>query len=144
MSNTLEPGPDPALPPTEPRQGRADDRRTVWVVLGLVAVVAIVALVYVFSQNNSATQQAALDQATASQQAHDAAQTAGNAAAAAGQSAVGAAGSAAGAAADQAARSAPVSPDQAGRASQPPNPAPPADNGQQSSTQGAATSPPGQ
>jgi hypothetical protein len=79
---------------TEPRRG--GDGRTVWIILGLVAVVAIVALVYLFSQSNTNANQAALDQAninaaTASQAATDAAanatQAAGNAASAVGAAA---------------------------------------------------------
>lgn len=61
---------------TEPRRS---DGRTVWVVLGLVAVVAIVALIYLFSQNNAVDQQAAVDQANTN--AAVATQAAGDAAA---------------------------------------------------------------
>jgi type II secretory pathway pseudopilin PulG len=138
MTNTLDPGPDRAPTATEPRRESASDRRTTWVVLGLVAVVAIVALVYVFSQNDMATQQAALDQVQARQQALDSAGAANGAATSASQAAAGAA--AANAAANQAARSAPVGQDQAGRPDQPANPAPPAD----SASQGQSSPSPGQ
>ena len=126
-NNAFEP------PPTSRPEARSENR-TLWVVLGLVAVVAIVALVYVFSQNNAATQQAALDTATAQQQTVDSANSANTSAAQANQAAANATGAAA------AARSAPIGADQVGRQEQPANPAPPADNG----GQGASTPPPGQ
>ncbi len=88
---------------------RRDRDRTIWIVLGLVAVVAIVALVYVFTQNNASRQQAALDQAVTQQQTVDIANQAGvaaNSAALAANQAANAAGDAATHAANTAAMSA--------------------------------------
>jgi hypothetical protein len=99
--------------------------------LGLVAVVALVALVLVFSQNNAATQQAALDNAAAQQQAIDSAKSANTSAAQASQAAAGA---------ESAARPSPGGADQSGQQDQPVNPAPQAGaNGQ-----GSPSAPPGQ
>jgi uncharacterized membrane protein len=91
---------------TEPRRGGG---QTVWIVLGLVAVIAIVALVYLFNQNSS-NQMTAQDQATVNQQlgaananAANASQAASNAANAA-TTAAGNAASAAGQAASNAAQ----------------------------------------
>lgn len=63
---------------------RPRDDRSLWIVLGLVAVVAIVALVFVFSQGNSVHQQALADQAALTQQSVD---TAGQASSMADQAA---------------------------------------------------------
>lgn len=102
MSNTLDPRPDLDGAPHRLRGG---DTRTIWIVLGLVAVVAIIALAFVLTQNSNADHQAQLDQAAAQQHALDASAqanaTATNAAATAGMAA-----SAAGDAAARAARSA--------------------------------------
>ena len=114
-NNALDPQPDVRV--TEVRTLRREgDSRTIWVVLGLVAVVAILALVFVFNQNNSqVSQQAALDRAAAQQQtveavgqagasANSAALAAGQAASAAGDAATRATQSAAQSAADSARR----------------------------------------
>lgn len=86
-------------PPTENIIIRRREDKSLWVILGLVAVVAIVALVYVFSQNTSARQQAAVDQAVATQQSIDSAGQASSIADQAARSATLAAGAAGDAAA---------------------------------------------
>ncbi len=99
-NNALDPQPDVRV--TEVRTVRREgDGRTLWIVLGLVAVVAIIALVLVFNQNSGQVgQQAALNQAVAQQQTVDAASQAGASA----NSAALAAGQAASAAGDAATR----------------------------------------
>ena len=95
MSNTLDPRPDLDGGSRRIREG---DTRTIWIVLGLVAVVAIIALAFVLTRNSDGAHQAQLDQAAAQQHALDsaaqanasattAAATAGVAASAAGDAA---------------------------------------------------------
>ncbi len=119
MSNTLDPRPDIDRGPQRVRGG---DTRTIWIVLGLVAVVAIIALAFVLTQNSNADHQAQLDQAAAQQHALDASAQA-NATATDAAATAGMAASAAGDAAARAARSADVSKnalaDEAPPASQP-------------------------
>jgi len=98
MSNTLDPRPD--LDAAQARRGRDGDARTIWIVLGLVAVVAIIALAFVLTRNSDVANQAALDQAASQQHALDVSTQADATAASAAQTA----GAAAGAANDAAAR----------------------------------------
>ena len=102
MTNTLDPRPDLDGGTRRIREG---DNRTIWVVLGLVAVVAIIALAFVLTQNSDASHQAQLDQAAAQQHALDAAAQA-NASATNAAATAGVAASAAGDAAARAAHSA--------------------------------------
>jgi hypothetical protein len=97
MTNTLDPRPDLDGGSRRLRDG---DTRTIWVVLGLVAVVAIIALAFVLTQNSDAAHQAQLDQAAAQQHALDASA----AASASANTAAATAGLAASAAGDAAAR----------------------------------------
>ena len=120
INNAAEPRPD--LRTLEIQRGKAGTDRVIWVVLGLVAVVAILALAFVFTQNSDQSRQAAFDQATAQQRAVDAAGQASNsaqsAAATANQAAT-SAGQAAGKAAQSAADRASAAADQVPPASQP-------------------------
>ena len=111
-NNALDPRPERQVDDLSLR--RTGDNRTLWIVLGLVAVVAIVAVVFLFSQNNAGTQQASLDRAAAQQQAIDNTNQAGAAA----NSAALSASQAANSATDSATRSA----DSAARAAQAPKP----------------------
>lgn len=118
---------------SEPRRAGGN---AIWIVLGLVAVIAIVALVYLFSQNNGASQQAALDQANtnaavASQAAGDAASNAANAA----SNAVNAAGSAADRAASNASAAASHAADNASAAVSDATDSPPASDSTSPSSQ---------
>lgn len=105
MTNTLDPRPD--LDAARARRMRDGDVRTIWIVLGLVAVVAIIALAFVMTRNSDAAHQAALDQAASQQHALDVSTQADAVATNAAQTA-GAAASAAGDAAARASRSAAV------------------------------------
>jgi hypothetical protein len=67
-NNTLDPRPDVDV--YEVR--RAGPDRVLWIVLGLVAVVAIMALAFAYTKNSDESRQAALDQAAAEQQTIDA------------------------------------------------------------------------
>ena len=119
MSNTLDPRPDLDRGTQRVRDG---DSRTIWIVLGLVGVVAIIALAFVLTQNSNANHQAQLDQAAAQQHALDASAQA-NASATNAAATAGMAASAAGDAAARAAQSANASKnalaDEAPPASQP-------------------------
>jgi len=117
-NNALDPLPNRQV--DDLRVRREGDNRTLWIVLGLVAVVAIVAVVFLFSQNSAGTQQASLDQVAAQQQAVDNTNQAGAAA----NSAALSASQAANSAADSATRSA----EAAARNAQAPKPAAGDDN----------------
>ncbi len=76
MANALTPPPAERI---EIRRVGGSDK-TIWIVLGLVAVVAIVALIYIFTQDSAARQQAAIDQAVVGQHSVDVAGQASSAA----------------------------------------------------------------